>query len=100
MRWSDQLNLVVMNREEGEVRLVPNIRLVGTASDFALVVPTPSFPDLAPLEGDIWNDAAALTAPVAARDGSDGFLHCQRTTLTPDGGVSADTHGDNGGVTV
>lgn len=95
--WRDQLNFVVIDREEGRVRLIPNIRLEGAAQDFALVVPTPSFPEMAPVEGDIWNDAAALTAPVAVRDGSNGFLHCQRTTLTPD---VAETHVDDSGVTV
>lgn len=57
-----QLNLLVMN--EGTVTLIPNIVIAGDATDFALIVPTPTVPTLAEADKDLWSDAAQLTAPV------------------------------------
>jgi len=59
-----QLNLVVMDRAAGTVKIVPNLRVQGVSEDFALVVPTPSFPDLEEVNGGIWDDLRTLTAPV------------------------------------
>ena len=60
---SGQLNLVVMDRDAGVVRLVPNIRFVGESPIIALVVPTPKVPALFEAPSRIWTDASALTAP-------------------------------------
>ncbi|MEZ4648162.1 MAG: DUF2330 domain-containing protein [Candidatus Eisenbacteria bacterium] len=60
---SGQLNLVVMDRDEGVVRLIPNIRFVGESPVIALIVPTPQVPTLLEAPARIWSDASALTAP-------------------------------------
>jgi hypothetical protein len=87
-RWilsRSQVNFVVVDREAGEIALIPNIRLRGNAADFALVVPTPSFPRLAKADRRIWEDARELTAPVRSqsRDGRE-FLSCSSQSLAPD----------------
>lgn len=61
---SGQLNFVVFDRDRELTRLIPNIRIVGEAEDFALVVPTPRLPALNEAPQNIWWDAALLTAPV------------------------------------
>lgn len=65
LQWSGQVNLVV--RDGGTIRLIPNIRITGTADDFALIVPTPALPALAPVDQAIWTDAADLTKPAVRR---------------------------------
>lgn len=93
LQSSGQLNLVV--RESGTIRLVPNIRFSGDADDFALIVPTPGLPQLAPVVGDLWDEAAQLTRP-QTRQTTDG-LSCASTRTQF--AVSADT-GAGGGVIV
>ncbi len=86
-----QLNLVVIDRAAGRVRLVPNIRFNGQSPVVALVVPTPSLPTLEAADQAIWTEARLLTAPLRSqRRGSDG-LGCESTTTVPteSGGVLA-----------
>jgi hypothetical protein len=80
-----QLNLVIMDRSPGRVRLIPNIRLIGDAADFALVVPTPSDPVITPAPREVWSEALALTAPLGSfRQDADRFtLGCSTTTEPP-----------------
>ena len=73
MRSAGQINLVVMDREGGTVTLIPNIRFVGNAEDFTLLVPTPSVPFLEPVDTTVWDEAFAMTAPVNAQLRNDGF---------------------------
>ncbi len=70
-----QQNLVVMDRANGRIDLIPNIRFIGNAADFALVVPTPALPSLDTAERTIWDEATQLTAPVnpVRGSGSDNF---------------------------
>ncbi len=68
-----QLNFVSIDRVNGRIDLVPNIRFLGVSPDFALVVPTPSLPSFAPVSSTIWDEAAQLTAPIrATRSNSSG----------------------------
>ncbi len=71
-----QMNFVVMDREAGTVDLVPNIRIIGNADDFALVVPTPSVPTITEAPVTIWDEALALTAPVWLNSTSSGRTGC------------------------
>lgn len=75
--WRSQLNLVVLDRERGQVRLVPNIQFTGVSRDFALVVPTPSWPDFELAPATIWTEALAATRPLRARDTGG----CNRNTV-------------------
>lgn len=75
LQASGQLNLVV--RDGGVIRLVPNIRFAGDADDFALIVPTPALPQLAPVDDRIWTEAAQLTQPVFRR--SSRVMDCGTT---------------------
>lgn len=69
-----QLNLVVLDRAGGRVSLVPNIRIVGESPEFALVVPTPSVPDLSEVGStDLWTNLSELTAPVRRESVRDDF---------------------------
>lgn len=70
---SGQLNLVILDRDEGLVRLVPNVRFQGDSPQIALVVPTPAVPTLEAAPARIWSDASALTAPVPSDADFDGF---------------------------
>jgi hypothetical protein len=67
-----QLNLVVMDRENDRIQLVPNIRFVGNSPQLALVVPTPSLPELDPVNKAIWNELARMAAPARSQRGGDG----------------------------
>ena len=80
-----QLNLVVMDRSLARIHLIPNIRLVGDAADFALVVPTPSDPTIVPAPKEIWSEALALTGPLGSfRRDTDRFtLGCSTVTTEP-----------------
>jgi hypothetical protein len=91
-----QLNFVVMDRQAGRVQLIPNIRLVGDAEDFALVVPTPALPEITAAPVEIWDQLSGLTAPLwTTRWNSDRFScgAASELPLSP-----PDTEGD--GVTV
>ncbi len=70
-----QLNVVVMDRAAGKIQLIPNIRVAGNASEWGLIVPTPSVPDLEPAPGEIWTQMFGLTAP-APSDRAPGDLGC------------------------
>ncbi len=61
-----QLNLVVVDRQAGRVQLVPNIRLVGQAQDFALIVPTPTVPSFDVAPASVWEELTLMTAPAPA----------------------------------
>ena len=76
IRSIGQLNLVVIDRAAGRVRLVPNIRFSGQSPVFALVVPTPSLPSLEPADKAIWTEASLLTAPLRAIRSGSGSLSC------------------------
>lgn len=69
---SGQATFIVMDRENGLVGIIPNIRLTGPANSFALVVPTPSVPTLHPVAKEIWQQATGLTAPPARMFSSGG----------------------------
>jgi hypothetical protein len=56
-----------LDRERGEVRLIPNLRFRGESEVFALVVPTPARPELELASRDIWDEAFRLTAPAVGR---------------------------------
>ncbi len=60
---SGQATFIVMDRANGLVGVIPNIRLTGSANSFALVVPTPTVPTLHPVAKEIWQQATGLTAP-------------------------------------
>lgn len=90
-----QLNWVVMDRDAGEVRLIPNIRFNGISADFALVVPTPTLPVLEPADTAIWQQALDLTAPAVSRS-SRGFgsSGCGETQLVASDARSGPTEED------
>lgn len=77
-----QLNLVDLTVHPDSIRLVPNIRITGETAQFALVVPTPALPSLAPEDGNLWNEAFALTRPRGGvGGGSSGFLGCSQSDV-------------------
>lgn len=94
---SGQINLVVMDRAAGRIQLVPNIRILGEAEDFALVVPTPSVPELDPVSDVIWNEASILTRAVNLGSRNDGIGCGESSLVVFDGSAEDDL---DGGVTV
>ena len=72
LRSAGQINFVVMDRDAGMIHLVPNIRIVGVAEDFALVVPTPAEPLINVATAEIWDEAFELTRPVTLQTTRDG----------------------------
>lgn len=86
-----QANLVSLDRAAGRVTLIPNIVIEADREAFALVVPTPAVPELAPVAAgsDLWTELLQLTAPSVRRP-LDGGLDCG-TSFTPDVGRADDT---------
>ena len=71
-----QATFVIVEREVGRVALIPNIRITGPAESFALVVPTPTVPELEAVDGTIWQQAPQLTARPVNFSSSDGGGGC------------------------
>lgn len=95
-----QLNLVVMDRENRKIQLVPNIRFTGNSRELALVVPTPALPVLAPAQKAIWDEAREMTKSVRSTRGRDeSYFGCGSVTtsvLSPaDGGGGVDGESDD-----
>src|SRR5262249_51406543 len=67
LQTTAQWNVVVMDRNAGAVRLIPNVAFAGPAPDFVLVVPTPSIPAFAEVPKEIWDEAARITSPVRSQ---------------------------------
>ena len=93
-----QVSYVVMDRENGRVDLIPNIRFAGVSEDFSLVVPTPTLPTLSAAPERIWDEAALLTAPVASRATTTYFSCTLQTSslstpLPPGAGDGITVHG-------
>jgi hypothetical protein len=74
-----QVTFIVLERELGTVRVIPNILLNGSAAQFALIVPTPVVPELAPVDKELWTQVSALTAAPVPRFTSDGGSGCGRS---------------------
>lgn len=92
IRSAGQLNLVVMDREQGQVRIVPNLRFQGESEQFALVVPTPALPQLEVVPADIWDEAFELTAPASRRRDSDASpLSCSNEDILASPGTLPET---------
>ncbi|MFN8549230.1 MAG: DUF2330 domain-containing protein [Candidatus Eisenbacteria bacterium] len=78
-----QLNFVRFDRRAGSITLVPNLRFRGTSPDFALVVPTPAVPTLAPVAVDFWEDASRMTSGDNPIGSNDAPLSCRQREVTP-----------------
>lgn len=98
IRSQGQLNLVVMDRENGRIRMIPNMRFTGNASSFAVVVPTSALPELSPAESRIWNDAQALTSALR----QPAAMDCDNESVTrpATGDTDAATDDGAGGVVI
>ncbi len=93
-----QLNLIIMDRENDRIQMIPNMRFTGNATQFAVVVPTSALPELRAGDSQIWNDARALTAPLSRPAAMD----CDNENVTMPGSndISTDGVGGDGGVVV
>ncbi len=73
LQSTGQANLVVMDRDDEQVTMIPNITFQGDAADFALVVPTPTVPAFESVSREIWNELAIMTSTIPTRrNGSSG----------------------------
>ena len=77
-----QLNLAIIERDAGTVTIVPNIRILGDAESFALILPTPAVPELEPASPDTWTELGRLTAPL--RDRRSSGCRTETVAFSPD----------------
>ncbi|HEX7878912.1 MAG TPA: DUF2330 domain-containing protein [Candidatus Eisenbacteria bacterium] len=81
---SGQATFIMFDREGGTVRLIPNILITGPAASFALIVPTPTVPELAPVDKALWSQLSTLTQPpVTSFGGSSGGPGCSQVDESP-----------------
>jgi Uncharacterized protein conserved in bacteria (DUF2330) len=78
LAWTGERNLIVMDRAAGRIRMIPDIALRGMSPDFALVVPTPTLPELEVAPGQLWSDLRLATEPPASERDNVG-LSCMVT---------------------
>ncbi len=74
-----QVTFVVLHPDGAHVTVIPNIFITGDAADFALLVPTPVLPELAPADAGLWPQLFDLTRVASSTFYDDGGLGCDRT---------------------
>jgi len=62
LRSAGQANWVILDRDRGRITLIPNIHVTGRGEDFALLLPTPSIPEVNSVPDTLWAQAFRLTA--------------------------------------
>jgi hypothetical protein len=65
-------SVIVYDRENQKVGLVPQISFRGSPEDFCIVVPTPGVPMLNTVNTDVFFEAEELTSPVREERGTSG----------------------------
>lgn len=86
-----QMVLTIMDREEGLVRMIPNIRFTWGAATFALIVPTPSLPELDLAPASLWWNATDMTrSTYSKRDWGSGGLGCSENAWDTQAGYATE----------
>ena len=101
LNGTGQRAFIAYSPQTQRVDLVPSINLTGEASEFAIVIPTPSIPKLDTVDRRIFRELNDLTMPVTRWRGGGGSSGCNVFT-TEDSGSAAtfDSAGEAEGVTV
>ena len=80
LNGTGQRAFIVYNPQTHRVNLVPSIDFTGEATEFAIVIPTPSIPKLDTVDQRIFRDLNDLTMPVTRWRGGGGSSGCNGLT--------------------
>ena len=101
LNGTGQRTFIAYNPQTQQVNLVPSINIRGEATEFAIVIPTPSIPKLDTVDRRIFRELSDLTVPMTRWRGGGASSGCNVfTTEDSDGGVVFDSAGGEDGVTV
>ena len=101
LNGTGQRAFIVYDPQTQEVNLVPSINISGAATEFAIVIPTPSIPKLDTVDRRIFRELNEVTMPVTRWRGGGGTSGCNVfTTEDTDDGVFFDDASEEAGVTV
>ena len=101
LNGTGQRAFIAYSPQTQRVDLVPSINLTGEASEFAIVIPTPSIPKLDTVDRRIFRELNDLTMPVTRWRGGGGSSGCNVfTTEDSDSVATFDSAGEAEGVTV
>ena len=101
LNGTGQRAFIAYNPQTQQVNLVPSINFRGEATDFAIVIPTPSVPKLDTVDRRIFRELNDLTMPVTRWRGGGGSSGCNVfTTEESDGDAAFDSAAEEEGVTV
>ena len=101
LNGTGQRAFIAYNPQTQRVDLVPSINLTGEASEFAIVIPTPSIPKLDTVDQRIFRELNDLTMPVTRWRGGGGSSGCNVFTTEDSDGVAVfDSDSEEEGVTV
>ena len=103
LNGTGQRAFIVYNPQTQRVDLVPSINLTGEATEFAIVIPTPSIPKLDTVDRRIFRELNDVTMPVTRWRGGGGSSGCN--VFTTDDSARINTLGgrsaaEEEGVTV
>ena len=101
LNGTGQRAFIVHNPQTRQVNLVPSINIRGEATEFAIVIPTPSIPKLDTVDRRIFRELNDVTVPVTRWRGGGGSSGCNVfTTGESDDSVIFDSAAEEEGVTV
>lgn len=101
LNGTGQRAFIVYNPQTQAVNLVPSINIRGEATEFGIVIPTPSIPKLDTVNRRIFGELNQVTSPVTRWRGGGGTSGCNVFTAEDsDDGVFFDSAGEEEGVTV
>lgn len=101
LNGTGQRAFIVYDPQTQQVNLVPSINISGEATEFAIVIPTPSIPKLDTVDRRIFRELNDLTMPVTRWRGGGGSSGCNVFTAEDTGdGVFFDNAAEEAGVTV
>ena len=101
LNGTGQRAFIVHDPRTQQVNLVPSINIRGEATEFAIVIPTPSIPKLDTVDRRIFRELNDLTMPVTRWRGGGGSSGCNvLTTEDSDDSFVLDSAVEEEGVTV
>ena len=101
LNGTGQRAFIVYNPQTQQANLVPSINFTGEATEFAIVIPTPSIPKLDTVDRRIFRELDNLTMPVTRWRGGGGSSGCNVFTMgESDDSVVFDSAAEEEGVTI
>ena len=101
LNGTGQRAFIAYNPQTQQVNLVPSINISGEATEFAVVIPTPSIPKLDTVDRRIFRELNDLTMPVTRWRGGGGSSGCNVFTTEDSDGIAVfDSASEEEGVTV